>query len=52
MTKLDFFDSLKDIVTKIATNKEYLETIVDDVTDLLDDYESESGEDIEDEDDY
>ena len=51
MTKLEFFDSLKDIVNKVETNKEYLETIIDDVTDLLDDYESEvSGE--EDEDDY
>jgi len=43
MNKQDFLGRLKEIITRAETEEKYIDYIVDDVVELLDDYE-EGGE--------
>ena len=45
MTNQEFLDGLKDIVQKAENDKDYLDSITDDVADLLDEYDSDEDED-------
>jgi len=44
MTKEGFLSALKDIVNRAGTKKEYLDSIVDDTQELIEDFESEEEE--------
>jgi len=44
MTKGEFLSGLKDIVNRAETKKEYLDSIVDDTQELIEDFESEEEE--------
>jgi len=44
MTKGEFLSSLKDIVNRAETKEEFLDSIVDDTEELIEDFESEEEE--------
>ena len=45
--KEEFLDSLKEIVKKAEKDADFLDSIVDDVSDLLDEYDNDSEDDEE-----